>query len=55
MQNEASIAYGAMPERLYVIYNGMVTYEGGQTPFQYKLEEMKKNVDDLLAKKSKTT
>lgn len=37
--------YGAWPERLYIIVDGTVVYQGGQGPFDYKLHE----VQDWLA------
>ena len=37
--------YGAWPERLYVILDGVVVYQGGLGPFDYKLHE----VQDWLA------
>ena len=40
MENEASISYGAYPERLYIILDGNVKYQGGMGPFFYSLNEM---------------
>jgi len=33
--------YGAWPERLYIIQDGVVVYQGGHGPFDYKLAEVK--------------
>jgi len=38
--DDASIAFGAWPERLYVIEDGMVSYRGGEGPFGYKIDEL---------------
>ena len=48
MTNEANIAYGALPERLYIIYNGKVVYVGGHGPYNYSLDDMKKSLDKIL-------
>jgi len=49
MDNKASTAYAAMPERLYVILDGKIVYEGLQGPFDYRLNE----VEEYLEKRSK--
>lgn len=41
MKNEVSERYDAWPERLYIVEKGMVVYEGGPGPFEYKLAEIK--------------
>jgi len=46
MDDRANHGYAALPERLYVILDGTVIYEGGLGPFDYKLEE----VEDCLKK-----
>jgi len=46
MDDRANHGYAALPERLYVILDGTVIYEGGLGPFDYKLEE----VEDCLRK-----
>jgi len=48
MNDEAMTAYGALPERLYVLYNGKVVYEGGVGPFFYSLDEVKTVLDKVL-------
>ena len=40
MSNEANEKYGALPDRLYVIQNGKVMYDGGQGPFGYNLDKL---------------
>jgi hypothetical protein len=39
--NEANDAYRAWPERLYVIQDGVVVYQGGPGPFGYRLDQVK--------------
>lgn len=39
--------FGAWPERLYIIEQGVVVYQGGIGPFEYKLAEVK---DWLIAR-----
>ena len=41
MKDEANSAYGAFPERLYIILDGTIVYQGGMGPFFYKLQEVK--------------
>lgn len=42
MDDAANQAYGAWPERLYVIdVNGKIAYKGGPGPFQYKPQEVR--------------
>ena len=40
MDNKANKAYGALPERLYILLNGKIAYMGGQGPFGYKIDEV---------------
>ena len=49
MTNKAGTAYAAMPERLYVVLDGKIIYEGLQGPFDYRLDE----VEEYLEKRSK--
>ena len=49
MDNKAGTAYAAMPERLYVVLDGKIVYEGDQGPFGYRLEE----VEQFLETRSK--
>lgn len=41
MDDEATKAYGAFPERLFIIQQGKIVYEGGMGPYNYDLEEVK--------------
>ena len=38
MSNELNLAYGAFPDRLYIIHNGTVAYEGEPGPFRFRSE-----------------
>ena len=40
MDNKAGTAYAAMPERLYVVLDGKIVYEGLQGPFDYRMDEV---------------
>ena len=40
MKDEACSEYAALPERLYIIQEGVVRYVGGNGPHNYNLEEV---------------
>jgi len=40
MKSQAMIRYEALPERLYIVEQGVVVYKGGGGPFLYKPEEV---------------
>lgn len=40
LTDEANKAYGGMPERLYIVQDGVIVYKGNQGPFGYKLREV---------------
>lgn len=40
--NELNYAFGAFPERLFVLLDGVVVYEGGSSPINYSLVELEK-------------
>jgi len=46
MSDDLNQAYGALPERLYVVHNGLVVLEGGPGPFKCSPDEL----DDWLRK-----
>lgn len=50
MADGNSIAYGARPERLFIVENGKIAYEGGIGPFNYDLEDMEGALKSLLKK-----
>ncbi|XP_042215641.1 type I iodothyronine deiodinase-like isoform X4 [Homarus americanus] len=39
LEDEANNAYGALPERLFIILNGVIVYKGEQGPMGYKVNE----------------
>ena len=41
MEGNVTDRYGAWPERLYIIVDRVVVYQGGKGPFGYKLFEVK--------------
>ena len=47
MEDSARLAYGAWPERLVIVEDGVVKYYGGQGPWGYKPEE----VEEWLAQR----
>jgi len=47
MDNKANITFGAIPERLAVLFNGKVQWLGGPGPFKYSIEELEKYLSTL--------
>ncbi|KAK6179947.1 hypothetical protein SNE40_012192 [Patella caerulea] len=41
MENEANKAYGGFPERLYIILDGVILYQGNWGPIKYSVEEVR--------------
>lgn len=41
MEDEADKAYGALPERLFIVQQGKIVYEGGMGPYHYDLTEVR--------------
>ena len=41
MSNYASIAYGSFPERLYILKDNHVMFQGGSGPYGYHIHEVK--------------
>ena len=52
MSNEARKWYGALPERLFIISNGQITYAGGRGPFYYNVDELREKLEALRKKDS---
>jgi len=48
MKDEAALAYGAVPERLYIVRNGVVVYEGDEGPFGYSLAKMERSLIEIM-------
>jgi len=40
MDNNAQLTYKALPERLYIVLDGVVVYVGGKGPFDYLIDEV---------------
>ncbi|XP_045610646.1 type I iodothyronine deiodinase [Procambarus clarkii] len=40
LTEETSRAYAPVPERLYIVQDGVIVYKGGPGPFEYKLREV---------------
>jgi len=40
MDDRANLSYAALPERLYIVQDGQVVYQGGLGPFDYKISEV---------------
>ena len=49
MDNKANIAFGAIPERLAVLFDGKVQWLGGPGPFKYSVEELENYLSTLDA------
>ena len=50
MDNRLNKAFGALPERLFILLNNEVVYVGGTGPFHYNLNEVKTWLDTFTAK-----
>ena len=48
MDNAANHAYGALPERLFIVMDGRVLYVGGEGPQDYVLTEAEDKLRDIL-------
>lgn len=48
--NEATEAYGAFPERLFIIQQGEIVYEGGTGPYNYVVPEVRDWLEEYKAK-----
>ncbi|CAL4126027.1 unnamed protein product, partial [Meganyctiphanes norvegica] len=40
MEDKCQKAFAAMPERLYIVQDGVIVYKGGHGPFDYKIQEV---------------
>ncbi len=50
MSNTASREYGAIPERLCVVLNGVVEYCGARGPYGYNINELQDWLANYTAK-----
>ena len=48
MTNSAAKAYGATIDRVYIIKNGVVYFQGATGPFDYDLNELEKKMLELI-------
>ena len=53
MENTACLKYAASPERLYVVYEGKIVYQGAKGPIGYKTEEVRTFLETYKPPKSK--
>ncbi len=51
MTNEAQTLFAAMPERLYIIYEGKVALQGGLGPHNYHVEDLEAWLKKFVMKK----
>ena len=49
MDDEATHAYGAFPERLVILQRGRIAFLGGNGPYKYDLKAVKKWLEDYKA------
>ena len=47
MDNRANITFGAIPERLAVVYDGKLKWLGGPGPFKHSVEELETYLSTL--------
>jgi type I thyroxine 5'-deiodinase len=47
MNNEAMNAYGARPERMYIILDGKIAYQGARGPMYNDMAEFKQHLEEL--------
>jgi len=47
IDNKANITFGAMPERLAVLYQGKLQWLGGPGPFKHSVEDLEKYLATL--------
>jgi len=48
--NKAELAYAALPERLYVVQDGILVYQGKLGPFGYNLDEVEQFLENKKTK-----
>ena len=48
IENATDFAFGAKPERLYILQNNKVVYRGGMGPFWYDPQDMEAKLTKLL-------
>jgi len=53
MENTACLKYAANPERLYILYEGNIVYQGSKGPIGYKPEEVRTFLQKYMPPKRK--
>uniref|UniRef100_A0A7M5UVW3 Iodothyronine deiodinase n=1 Tax=Clytia hemisphaerica TaxID=252671 RepID=A0A7M5UVW3_9CNID len=53
MSNKLNNAFGAFPERLYVLLGDVVVYQGGSTPINYSIKDLEKWIAKYVSKMEK--
>ena len=48
IENTTDIAFGAKPERLYILQGNKVVYRGGPGPFLYDVEELREVLENRV-------
>ena len=48
MDNRASIGFGAMPERLAVVFDGKLQWIGGGGPSNYSVDDLENYLSTLM-------
>ena len=48
MDNKCSKAFAALPERLYIIREGKIIYQGGMGPYFYSIKELEDQLKKLV-------
>jgi len=49
IENATRFAFAALPERLYILEDGVVQYQGGRGPFDYHPEEVESWLEERFA------
>ena len=49
ISNDATNAYGALYDRLYVVQSGVIYYQGGMGPENYNIKELRSKLIKLTA------
>ncbi|XP_067667501.1 type I iodothyronine deiodinase-like [Haliotis asinina] len=52
MSNNANRKYSALPERLYVILDGIIEYAGGSGPMSYSLPELEQWLNSYCSQRN---
>lgn len=52
MLDAANLAYGASPERLYIIRDSKIVYQGGPGPMSYSVNEVRAWLENYAGKLS---